>query len=78
MSSIAAPLKPKRLAFIRTFIRELFFYSFITWFFLSLLEMIWPKIVLAYFNLNYLLFLSFLAGFLGLAWPETTPKAKKL
>ena len=42
--------------------RELFYFLSALWLALDLLELIFPRIVLAYFNLNYLLLASLAAG----------------
>ncbi|MCU0679893.1 MAG: hypothetical protein MUF50_01125 [Planctomycetes bacterium] len=46
--------------------RELFFFSSLAWLIFFILEVIWPQIVLAYFNLNYLLLLCLLSGLFSL------------
>ena len=57
--------------------RELFVYAAISWLILSVLEIIWPKIVLAYFNLNYLLFFLLATGCLTLIWPPADRQPKQ-
>ena len=53
----------KNLAIIS---RELFYFSFILLLAFIGLELIWPNIILAYFNLNYLLVLCLMSGLISL------------
>lgn len=47
-------------------IRELFYFFTILSVIFIVLEIIWPNIILAYFNLNYLIILWLIAGLLML------------
>jgi len=49
----------KNLAII---IREVFYFLSTLWLVFMILEIIWPNIILAYFNLNYLLLGCLLSG----------------
>lgn len=54
--------------------RELFYFSSLILLIFCLLELIFPYIILAYFNLNYLLFLVILSGIILLfIRPDKTP-----
>lgn len=53
----------KNLAII---IRELFYFFSALLFISVLLEIIWPNIILAYFNLNYLILLCLISGSISL------------
>lgn len=57
-------LKTRQINFslVRVLIRELFYFSFLAWLLLSLMELCAPKIVLVYFNLNYLLLAVIIFG----------------
>lgn len=41
---------------------DLYYFSLLLWLSLFFLELIWPRIVLAYFNLNYLLIFCVFSG----------------
>lgn len=47
-------------------VREFFYFSFLAWLVLNLMEIIFPKIILVYFNLNYLFLLVIIFGFITL------------
>jgi len=51
---------------INMIIREIFYFLSIFLFVFIGLEMVWPNIILAYFNLNYLFLLCFLSGLVSL------------
>jgi len=48
-------------------IQELFYFLTVLVGVFIILEIIWPNIILAYFNLNYLIILWFIAGLMALA-----------
>lgn len=57
-------LKTRQINFSlgRVIIREIFYFSFLAWVLLNLMELFAPKIVLVYFNLNYLLLAVIIFG----------------
>ncbi|MFA5162951.1 MAG: hypothetical protein WC441_00300 [Patescibacteria group bacterium] len=50
--------------------RELFYFFFFTWVILNLMEIIFSKIVLVYFNLNYLFLVAVIFGLASLVQPR--------
>jgi len=65
-------LKTRQINFSlgRVLIRELFYFSFLAWLLLSLMELFASKIVLVYFNLNYLLLATIIFGLATLTQAE--------
>lgn len=65
-------LKTRQINFSlgRVLIREIFYFSFLAWLLLSLMELCIPKIVLVYFNLNYLLLATIIFGLATLTQAE--------
>lgn len=59
------------LAALRIWLREIFYFSALALAIFTGLEIIWPKIILNYFNLNYLVFVVILSGLGQLVWPPT-------
>lgn len=51
-----------KLLLSRFFLREIFYFLVCLWLIFILLEIIFPSIILAYFNINYLLMLILLFG----------------
>jgi hypothetical protein len=47
--------------------REIFYFAFFLLGVFVILEIIWPNIILAYFNLNWLLALGLVAGLISLS-----------
>jgi hypothetical protein len=47
---------------IQLILRELFYFIFIAWLAFVILEIIFPNIILAYFNLNFLFLLEIMIG----------------
>lgn len=56
-------------------IQELFYFFTILLGIFIILEIIWPNIILAYFNLNYLIILWFIAGLMALT--KNSPPVRK-
>lgn len=52
---------------IKIISREIFYFSFLLLGAFIILEIIWPNIILAYFNLNWLFGLGLLAGLTSLS-----------
>jgi len=46
--------------------REIFYFFSALLFILIILEVIWPNIVLAYFNINYIFSAAFISGLISL------------
>lgn len=46
--------------------REIFYFFSILLFILIILEIIWPNIILAYFNINYVFSAAFISGLISL------------
>ncbi|MFA6194868.1 MAG: hypothetical protein WC719_03960 [Patescibacteria group bacterium] len=51
-------------------IRELFYFFTILAAVFIVMEIIWPNIILAYFNLNYLLIIWLISGLVMLFWKK--------
>ncbi|MCF7820057.1 MAG: hypothetical protein K9M44_01115 [Candidatus Pacebacteria bacterium] len=55
---------------LRLIFREIFYFLLLSLVSFSLLEIIWPGSVLAYFNLNLLLLICLLVAILLIYWPK--------